>query len=204
MLVCEQLDLLTELYCDRPCADINNEDFLFYDKDGFELNKAEQKYYALMEHDLSDCLNHPTFTKTWYTTTSDNLIVDHSLILYRCEYRGDAKHQLLTLKKTLPQASLLINTRAKWGFDLALDSVDPNGDIYEVIHIEYDTSIFSQFCSELNKTQEHVNRIDWHNAARTIWLHKSQWQNLRGFAQNDWKAKFILNWSRAEFTEKAM
>lgn len=204
MLVRQQFNKPTQLYCDRLCVDLHRDDFLYYDKDGFELNRAEQKYYTAMGYSLDRCLNHPAYTKTWYTSTGPDLIVDHSLILYRCEYRGDAKRQLEELKKSIPQCGLLLNTRAKWGFDFALDSIDKHGDIFEVLHIEYDTNIFSQFCSELNKIQERIECIDWLDAAQTVLKHRDQWQSLRGFAQNDWKARHLLNWSRAEFTEKAI
>lgn len=204
MLLCQNFGKPTDLYCDRLCLDLHRFDFLYYDKDGFELNRAEQKYYQLMGYSLSDCLNHRSYTVPWYTSTDSKLIVDHSVILYRCGYRGDAERQLACLKKSIPQASLLLNTVPKWGFDFALDSIDEHGDLYEVIHIEYDTNIFSQFCSELNKITDRINTMDWHAAASSILQHQDQWQSLRGFAQNDWKAKHLLNWSRAEFTEKAI
>jgi hypothetical protein len=126
------------------------------------------------------------------------------VVLYRCEYRGDAERQLAILKESVPQASLLLNTVAKWGFDFALDSIDEYGDLYEVVHIEYDTNIFLQFVDELNKICERIDSIDWHDAADYILRTKTEWQSLRGFAQNDWKARTLLHWSRAEFTEKAI
>jgi hypothetical protein len=204
MLSCNRIGIRTDLYCDRFCNDLHREDFLYYDKDGFELNRAEQKYYQLMNYQLDKCLNHCAFTCNWYTSSDPRLIVDHSVILYRCEYRGDAERQLAVLKESVPQASLLLNTVAKWGFDFALDSIDEHGDVYEVVHIEYDTNIFIQFISELNKIRERIDSMDWHDAADYILRNKSEWQSLRGFAQNDWKARQLLNWSRAEFTEKAI
>ena len=204
MISCNRIGIRTDLYCDRFCNDLHLVDFLYYDKDGFELNQAEQKYYQLMGYDLSDCLNHRAYTVPWYTSSDPKLIVDHSILLYRCGYRGDAERQLECLKKSVPQASLLLNTVPKWGFDFALDSIDEHGDIFEVIHIEYDTNIFAQFCSELNKIKERIDSMDWHAAADSILQHQDQWQSLRGFAQNDWKARHLLNWSRAEFTEKAI
>ena len=40
--------------------------------------------------------------------------------------------------------------------------------------------------------------------ARKIIDSKPEWENLKGYAQNDWKAQNILGWSVAEFTEKAV
>lgn len=204
MLRHHQIGICTDLYCDRICLDLHKSDFMYYDKDGFELNLAEQKYYRICGYKLDHTLNHHAYQVPWYTSSDPNLIVDHSLILYRCGYRGDAERQLRALKESVPQASLMLMTKPKWGFDFALDSVDHNGYVFEVIHIEYDTNIFSEFNNELNKIQERINSIDWQDAARTIERSKNQWQSLRGYAQNDWKARHLLNWSRAEFTEKAI
>lgn len=193
-----------DLVCDRLCLDLHREDFLYYDKDGFELNRAEQKYYRIMGFKLDQCLNHNAYTKNWYVSQDPKLIVDHSLILYRCEYVGDARKQLAVLKPCVPQASLLEQTRAKWGFDFALDSTDSKNNIYEVLHIEYDTNFFDKFEQELNTVQEKIDSIDWLDAAERILTHRGQWQTLRGFEQNNWKARYLLNWTRAEFTEKTI
>lgn len=204
MLIRNNSPIISSLWCNRLCLDLHRQDFLYFDKDGFELNQAEQKYYSIMGHRLSDCLNHTAFTQTWYTSTSSDLIVDHSLILYRCSYKGDARQQLECLKSSVPQASLLLNTEPKWGFDFALDSINHKGDVYEVIHIEFDSKNFNHFESELNIIQERIDQIDWTNAADSVLAQSREWQSLTGFAQNDWKSRYILNWSRAEYTEKAI
>jgi len=204
MLCSESVQLRENLICDRLCLDLHKRDFAYYDKDGFELNLAEQKYYRIMGHKLAHCLNHETFAYTWYTSSDPRLIIDHSLILYRCEYRGDARRQLECLKPCVPQASLLLNSQPKWGFDFALDSIDSNGDVYEVLHIEYDNKNFAAFEQELNTIQERIDQIDWLDAAATILQQRNQWQSLTGFEQNDWKARRLLGWRRAESTQKTI
>lgn len=204
MLSCNRISIRTDLYCDRVCLDLHKNDFLYYDKDGFELNRAEQKYYQICGYKLDHTLNHHAYQVPWYTSSDPTLIVDHSLILYRCGYRGDAERQLRALKESIPQTSLMLMTKPKWGFDFALDSIDSSGNVFEVIHIEYDTNIFTEFCNQVNKIQERIDHTDWRDAASSIEHKRDQWQSLRGFAQNDWKARYLLNWSRAEFTEKAI
>jgi len=204
MLFKNQVRIPTNLVCDRICLDLHKTDFLYYDKDGFELNSAEQKYYSLMRYGLKDCLNHRAYVETWYTSQNPKLIIDHSLILYRCSYQGDARRQLDTLKTCVPQASLLLRSEAKWGFDFALDSIDSNGNVFEVIHIEYDNKNLDAFTTELNTVQERIDQIDWLDAANTILKERDKWQSLQGFAQNDWKARRLLGWRRAESTEKTI
>ena len=204
MLTRNQISIYTNLYCDRLCLDLNKDDFLYYDKDGFELNRAEQKYYSIMGFKLENCLNHMAFQRPWYTSSDSTLLIDHSLILYRCGYRGDAHKQLCALKSNFPKTSLLLNTRPKWGYDFALDSIDQHGNIFEVLHIEYDTINYDEFVQELNNVQLQIDNIDWHSASKNILEHREDWQYLRGFAQNDWKARYLLNWQRAEYTEKTI
>lgn len=204
MLTRRPISVLSNLVCDRLCLDLHKKDFLYYDKDGFELNYAEQKYYTIMGHKLAHCLNHETFAQTWYTSSDKRLLLDHSLILYRCSYSGDARRQLESLKSCVPQTSLLLRTEAKWGFDFALDSIDTNGDVYEVLHIEYDNKNFEEFLTELNTIQERIDQIDWLDAAQTILREQGKWQCLQGFEQNDWKARRLLGWHRAESTQKTI
>lgn len=204
MLKARSVSVPKSLVCDRLCLDLHRWDFLYYDKDGFELNHAEQKYYSIMGYKLNNCLNHNAYAIDWYSNSDPNLLLDHSLILFRCEYSDCAAKQLTALSKSVPQASLLLNTKAKWGFDFALDAVDDNGDVYEVLHIEYDSKNYQEFMQELNKVQQRIDSIDWLAAATDILKKRSEWQSLSGFMQNDWKARYLLNWSRAEYTEKAI
>lgn len=204
MLVRANIDIVTDLKCDRLCLDLHKSDFLYYDKDGFELNLAEQKYYKLMGYHLRQCLNHLALTKTWYTSQDPRLIIDHSLILYRCAYTGHARQQLEHLKPCVPQASLLLNTEAKWGFDFALDSIDSQGNIYEVLHIEFDSKNFDHFVTHLESIQTQIDNIDWKDAAERILSSKAEWQALSGFEQNNWKSQYLLTWQRSEYTLKAL
>ena len=72
------------------------------------------------------------------------------------------------------------------------------------MHIEYDTINYDEFVQELNSVQLQIDNIDWHSASKAILEHREDWQYLRGFAQNDWKARYLLNWQRAEYTEKTI
>jgi hypothetical protein len=132
------------------------------------------------------------------------LILDHSLILHRCRYEGYAEHQLKKIKATIPEAEWLLTTPQKWGFDFALDSVDENGNIYEVLHVEYDSYNYDTFVKSMQIFDFKVRHTDWRDASRQVLAHKDQWKNLTGFAQNDWKANFLLGWTRAEYTEKSL
>ena len=194
--------------CSKPVDNLISEDFCYYDKDGFELNDAEQQYYRAMGYPVDhNILNHSCWQEPWFELEKDkakNLLLDHSMFLCRSNYVGAALEQLQGLKKHIPYADLLIRTKVKWGFDFALDAVADDGTVYEVIHIEYDSNNYELFTTRMIHFDYIVRHTDWVDAANRIWNEREQWLGLRGFEQNHWKAKYLINWDRSEYTEKAV
>lgn len=194
-----------KLNADPVCTiptEIDDSDFRYYDKDGFELNKAEQKYYSASGHILHDCLNHICWQDQWLELNHPELTLDHCLILTRASYSGKALEQLEKHRPKNPSASYLIHTKQKWGFDLALDALDCHGNVFEVIHIEYDNRNFEEFFNRLASLEKIIYNIDWLSAARKIEKAKDKWIGLKGFEQNHWKANYIIGWDKAEYTDK--
>jgi hypothetical protein len=177
-------------------------DFLYYDKDGFELCIAEQSYYIANDIQLDPCLNHLCCQQPWLSV--EGAFTDHALILHRFDYSEEARKQLTLMHSTIPQAGWLLQTKQKWGYDLALDSVTDYGHMFEVIHIEFDTYDFVQFKEALEKVQEQIARMDWREASNQIWRNRDRWGHLKGFVQNHWKANYLFGWDKAEYTEKAI
>lgn len=190
----------------RQTAEVEADDFRYYDKDGFELNRAEQKFYRSSELPIVDCLNHLCWQESWFELEdrNHNLILDHSMFLCRASYGGSAREQLLALKSEIPTADLLLRTRHKWGFDFALDAVSDDGTVYEVLHVEYDNYDYDRFKEEFIMFDYRVRHTDWLDSALLIWKKRDEWQNLKGFEQNHWKSKYLIGWSKAEYTEKSI
>ena len=200
-------NLISNPQCNRAVTNLIKEDFQYYDKDGFELNQAEQKFYAAMGHPIDyPCLNHRCYQQPWFRLESEDLglILDHSLILHRCDYIGEAAEQLKELRAHIPTAGYLLNTRPKWGFDFALDAVLEDGTVFEVLHVEFDSNDYGYFKTRMIMMEYQIRHIDWQDAARRVWAERPQWQYLKGFYQNDWKAEFLLGWNKCEYTEKAI
>jgi hypothetical protein len=97
-----------------------------------------------------------------------------------------------------------LKTPQKWGFDFALDAVDDAGNIYEVLHVEYDNYDYDTFLKSMQMFDFKVRHTDWRDAAKQVLVKQDEWKNLTGFAQNDWKANFLLGWTRAEYTQKSL
>lgn len=192
--------------CLAPAADLEDGDFRYYDKDGFELNRAERKFYAANRLPLIDCLNHLCWQEPWFELEQDGqgLILDHSMFLCRASYEDRAREQLESIKDQIPTADLLLRTRQKWGFDFALDAVADDGTVFEVIHIEYDNYDYETFRNQMLLFDFRVRHTDWQDSALLIWRHRDQWQDLKGFEQNHWKSQYLIGWSKAEYTEKAV
>ena len=197
--------LVKDPKCTRAVDDLTPNAFRYYDKDGFELCQAEQRYYEAENHPIEQpILNHRLWQEEWMTIEHPRLYFDHAMILHRCSYDGEAREQLEELKSTIPQADLLLRTRQQWGYDFDLDYVAETGQIFEVLHVEVDFNNFAEFEDELYKFEDRIERIDFEEAARSIWRHRDEWDTLTGFSQNDWKANHLLGWEKAEYTEKAL
>jgi hypothetical protein len=191
--------------CSKAVVELDKDDFLYYDKDGFELNKAEQKFYQAMAFPINyPLLNHTCWQEPWFELEDhvEGLVLDHSMFLCRCNYIGAAEEQLRSLKKDIPQVDLLLRTKAKWGYDFALDAVR-DGEIFEVLHVEYDSNDYHQFSEHMMRFGWTVRHTDWYDAANRIWEKRSEWQQLKSFDQNHWKAQYLLGWAKAEYTEKS-
>lgn len=201
-----EVTLLSNPSCEHSVDNLSTSDFQYYDKDGFELNLAEQKFYSAMNFPINNpILNHHCWQQPWFELERSDLdlILDHSMFLCRCNYEREAAEQLKKLKETVPLADYLLRTKRKWGYDFALDAVR-NGTTFEVIHVEYDCNDFDRFRNHMLNFEWTVRHTDWQDCADRIWQQRDKWQHLQGFDQNHWKAEYLLGWSKAEYTEKTV
>ena len=201
------ITLTRDPVCTKTAKGLSAEHFQYYDKDGFELNRAEQKYYRAMEYPIDHpILNHTCWQEPWVELADPQglLFLDHSMFLCRAGYAGDAAEQIHKLQDTVPQASYLLQTKQKWGFDFALDARAEDGTAYEVIHIEYDSYDYNIFADKMYNFEQLIFSTDWYKAARVIWNTREPVSHLSGFEQNHWKANYLLGWQKSEYTEKAV
>lgn len=197
--------LMSNPVCSKAVNNLEQDNFSYYDKDGFELNIAEQKFYSAMNYPINHpILNHTCWQQPWFKLEDNisDLILDHSMFLCRCNYADQALSQLTQIKKQVPLADYLIRTKAKWGYDFALDAVRDD-QVFEVLHVEYDHRDYDVFSDSMLRFDYHVRHTDWKDAATRVWQQRHLWEGLTGFEQNHWKAKFLLGWSKSEYTEKA-
>lgn len=183
-----------KIYNDPTIAD-------YFDKDGFELTLLEQEYYRAQGLPFGYQLNHRVCELPWIESGHTNLSVDHSMLIHRCDFQGFARQQIEKHLEENYKLNWLLNCRKKWGIDISLDWIDEDHN-YEIVHIEFDTYNYSQALSNKARVEEWVRDEDWIYAAAVIWKRREEWQHLRGFDQNNWKARYF-GWPKAELVEKS-
>ena len=199
----------SDLVCTEATDEaLDHRHFQYFDKDGFELNTAEQLFYRANNiHIDAGFLHKPAWMDNWLMQDDNPLwgtkfFLDHSFTCYRCCYRGKARDHIEGYAEHHPPARQLLQIRPKWGFDIDLNAVADTGEIFEVLHIEYDTYTYKDFNEVRNRVTDQLLNIDWESAADEIWHRRDEWNLLKGYKQNDWKANLLLGWEYSEYIEK--
>lgn len=206
MFSISKLEIPSTLLCINRANHLQNSDFQWFDKDGFELNVAEQKFYSAMGYNLdTGILNHICREEEWISMyPNDRLYLDHSMIMYRCSYAGDAEQQIQEYSTIYPYANILLQATAKWGYDFDLNAISDTGQVFEVLHIEYDSTDYDTFMKNKRWFEDTVTYTNWQDVADEVWYYRDKWQHLKGYQQNHWKAKYILDWEESEVLEKVL
>lgn len=206
MFSISNLNVPSLLVCTNSVHHLQNSDFQWFDKDGFELNVAEQKFYNAMGYNLdTGILNHICREEEWITLyPNDRLYLDHSMIMYRCGYAGNARKQIYDYSLKFPYAKILLQANAKWGYDFDLNAISDTGEVFEVLHVEYDSNDYDTFVKSKCWFEKMVVNTNWREIADQVWYYKDEWHHLKGYQQNHWKAKYILDWEESEVLEKVL
>lgn len=193
--------------CSKPVDSfyLCNDYIEYYDKDGFELTELERHYYFTngWGNHLNKILNHDSWQQPWFELQDSNFILDHCMVLQRCDFTGEAREQLQAIVPSVPKLVYLLRCPKKWGLDFNLDFISTEGDLIEVLHIEFDTLIYEEFLKLKEKLEYFILSTDWNHSVKYLQSSRDKWEHLKGFAQNDWKAR-QLGFDRAEVTLKAI
>lgn len=171
----------------------------FFDKDGYELTELEQKYAIYNGIDLSEKHNKHTAAHYWWykdeTLSEQGCVLDHSMIITRYRFEGEARKELERLVSKRPILNKLLSIRSKYGIDFSLDYVTEKG-VYEIFHIEQDFLDWQEAMDTKAKAEELIERTDWESGAKDVIKRIDEWYNLSSDDQSDWKAKYF-GWHRA-------
>jgi hypothetical protein len=169
-------------------------DLALFDQNGYDLTDLEQRYAeANGTRAHSHREHHHALKAPWFTQPDrvEGAVLNHSLLFERKGYAGEALQQLQCWAKANPLIYKIIRIRPKWGLDFSIDYADRDGNVFEVLHWEYDGFNYAEVESRKQELEPRFAAIDWDDAAARILKQKDQWHHLDFFAQSDWKCNYF-------------
>lgn len=169
-------------------------DLALFDQNGYDLTDLEQRYAAVNLTPVHAHREHRHALKApWFTQPDkvEGAVLNHSLLFERKGYAGGALEQLERWAQTNPLVYKIIRMRPKWGLDFSMDYVDRAGNVFEVLHWEYDGFDFEEVEVRKQQLQAKFATTDWDDAATRILKLKDKWHHLDFFAQSDWKCNYF-------------
>lgn len=133
----------------------------------------------------------PYYPLQFIPTKKSGAVLNHSYLLERKGYTGEALEQLKRWANVEPMLHKLINIRPKWGLDFSIDYVDFRGNVFEIFHYEWDTFDYQDAIEMKNRVEKVIEDTNWDRAASELLNRKSEWINLPFFEQSDWKCNYF-------------
>jgi len=166
-----------------------------FDKDGYELESVlEQSFYQADNRILNTKIqDHISDSSVWFyddEKSQKGLVLDHSMILTRCSFSGQAREQLIRFSKNRPILNKLLALRPKWGLDFSLDFVE-ECRCFEVIHIEQDFLNYQDAQEAKYQLENMIESVDWFHGAKMLKRNFSEWSSLNSDDQSDYKARYF-------------
>lgn len=167
----------------------------FFDQNGYDLTSIEQLYALANRAKTTAHRNseHITLRQTWFTDKNSDVgaHINHALMFERKGFTGDALLQLKSWAEQTPQLYKLIAMRPKWGLDFSIDFCDEHGNVFELLHWEFDGFDYDEIASKKKRMEEFLIKEDWDDRAKIMLARKDEWHSLGFFEQSDWKTRFF-------------
>ena len=175
-----------------PCSSSVN----LFDQNGYDLSDLEIEYskYNGGWHSQHRNHTHVALKQSWFEQSLDATVgpvLNHSLLFERKGYKGAALEQLTQWTTINPLIWKVVKYRPKWGLDFSLDYVSSHGDVFEVLHYEFDSFDYNEIQERKEFLDKHLLSIDWVDAAQTLLKRKDEWYTLDFFAQSLWKCNYF-------------
>ena len=185
-------------YWDQPIEKLlyqpTIDDLDLFDQNGYDLTQLEQHFaYGNRVKPRKHREHLRALKQDWFTQSpvSEGAHLNHSLLFERKAYTGAALEELQFWARTLPLVNKVIALRPKWGLDFSMDYADRKGQVFEVLHWEWDSFVHEETQAIKEIAEPILLAIDWDEAAQKILKHKEQWHHLDFFAQSHWKCDYF-------------
>lgn len=181
-------------YYSNPCSpDVLSDDpTLDFDPNGFGLTELEIELIRA---------NGGSFYRPDYLTqktdwlaqplTKSGIVLNHSFILYRRAYDGQAADFLWSLAQKDPRIHRVLQQQPRFGLDLCIEYIQPDGTIFEVLHWEYDNVDPEHIEYYRQLYQDKFLNTDWEFAAKQMLQKKHEWHHLAWFPQSKYKCDYF-------------
>jgi hypothetical protein len=128
----------------------------------------------------------------WITQpdTKEGVVLNHSFILYRRSYNGDAGIQLQKMSLKDPRINRIVKQKPRWGLDISLEFIDKD-NVFEIVHWEYDTDSYEKIEELRDRYEPLFLNTDWQDGAKEIFKRKDEWINLGFFPQSKYKCEYF-------------
>mgnify|MGYP003115276607 FL=1 len=165
-----------------------------FDQNGFDLTDLEILYAKKMDLDIKKVRHtHFVLKDDWFTAepTDRGCHINHAVIFERKGFSGAAKEQMIGLADKCPLIHKVLQIKPKWGLDFSVDYADAQGNVFEVLHWEWDTFDFEEIQQKKKQMDIFLLSQDWNKMAQQLLDRKEEWYKLGFFEQSDYKTHFF-------------
>ena len=166
-----------------------------FDQNGYDLTKLEQLYAVANGENTTKHRDaeHITLRKTWFEDDSPESgpHINQAVLLERTGYPGEALDQLKSWTQYRPHFHKLVAMKPKWGLDFSIDYCDRQGNVFELLHWEFDGFEYNEIADKKANMEEFLLNQDWDDRAKIMLERKEEWNKLGFFEQSEWKTKFF-------------
>jgi len=166
-----------------------------FDQNGYDLTPIEILYSQVNDNSHSTHRNHAhvALKQEWFQQCekTHGSVINHALIFERKAYAGAALAQLQTWATQLPMLYKVCRMRPKWGLDFSMDWADAEGNVFEILHYEFDSFDYQEIHDLKISLEQKFLVTDWDAAAQELLRRKSDWHHLGFFEQSDYKCEYF-------------
>ena len=166
-----------------------------FDQNGYDLSLLEIEYSKvnLNLHSIHRNYTHTALKMPWFVQDEklEGSVLNHSLLFERKGYQGEAYTQLVLWAEKNPLVWKVAKYRPKWGLDFSMDYSDKNGNVFEILHYEFDGFSYDEIQQRKIMLESILINIDWDWAAIQLLKRKDDWHSLDFFAQSLYKCNFF-------------